>query len=106
MQLGSRAGEVAAMTMIINFLPVGARHGTSPSDWRTGRAQVKHCGASARQRTRPALLFLANNLFHQRLEARIAAKIVEQGIYFDERNVESGVVVVMLQFVDRVRLIA
>ena len=51
-------------------------------------------------------LFPAGNLSHERVETRIAAKIVEQWIYFDERNVESGVVVAMLQFVDRVRLIA
>ena len=42
----------------------------------------------------------------QRVPGQIAAQIVEQWIYFDERNVESGVVVAMLQFVDGARLIA
>jgi hypothetical protein len=33
---------------------------------------------------------------HERFEARITAEVVEQWIYVDERNVESGVVVAML----------
>jgi hypothetical protein len=50
--------------------------------------------------------FWARYFLHKGFEARIAAKIVEKWIYFDERNVESGVVVAMLQFIDGVCLIA
>ena len=32
--------RTGAMTMVIKFLPVRARHRTSPSDWRTGLALV------------------------------------------------------------------
>jgi hypothetical protein len=51
-------------------------------------------------------LFPAGNLLQQRFEARIAAKWIEQWIYFDERNVESSVVVAALQFIDGVRSLA
>ena len=50
--------------------------------------------------------FWARYFLHKGFEARIAAKIVEKWIYFDERNVESAFVVATLQFIDGLRLIA
>src|SRR6266481_6209077 len=76
-------------------LPAASLYGLASS--RRGGSRRFHCRSS---------LLSAHDLLHHCVEARIAAEIIEQWIYFDERNVESSVVVAMLQFVDGVRLIA
>src|SRR5437879_11235882 len=53
----------------------------------TQRQLCRHCAASARKRSCRSSLFAASNLLHERFEARIAAKIVEEWISREEEQV-------------------